>query len=82
MYYIVRWLFVLFVNYGDCEIRGVVSHQRDFTTKAKADSFALTLNTTKTNTSYGDYIDSVKVWEWYEIPDEQVTARIDTVCKQ
>lgn len=81
MYYIVKWILVLFVTQGDCEIRGISNHQAVFTTKGKADAFALTLNTTKPNTGYGDYIDSVKVETLNRIPKVQATARIDTICK-
>lgn len=81
MYYIVKWILVLFVTNGDCEIRGITNHQAVFTTLAKADSFALTLNTDKPNTPYGDYMDSVRVETLNSIPKVEVTARIDTVCK-
>lgn len=81
MYYIVKWILVLFVTNGDCEVRGITNHQAVFTTKGKANAFALTLNTTKPNTGYGDYIDSVKVETLNRIPKVQATARIDTICK-
>lgn len=81
MYYIVKWILVLFVTQGDCEIRGISNHQAVFTTKGKADAFALTLNTTKPNASYGDYMDSVRVETLNRIPKVQGYARIDTICK-
>jgi len=81
MYYIVKWILVLFVTNGDCEIRGITNHQSAFTTKGKADAFALTLNTTKPNTSYGDYMDSVSILISNNVPNVPSQARIDTICK-
>lgn len=81
MYYIVKWILVLFVTNGNCEIRGITNHHAVFTTKAKCDSFALTLNTDKPNTLYGDYIDSVKIETLNSVPNLQNYVRMDTVCK-
>lgn len=81
MYYIVKWILIVFVTNGDCEVRGITNHQAVFTTSAKADSFVLTLNITKPETPYGDYMDSVRVETLNSIPKVQGYARIDTVCK-
>lgn len=81
MYYIVKWILVLFVTNGDCEINGISNHQSVFTTSAKADSFILTLNTTKPQTPYGDYMDSVSILTSNSIPNIPSQARIDTICK-
>ncbi len=81
MYYIVKWILVLFVTNGDCEVRGITNHQAVFTTSAKADSFVLTMNTTKPHTSYGDYMDSVSIIIWNNVPNVPSRAKIDTICK-
>lgn len=81
MYYIVKWILVLFVTNGDCEVRGITNHQAVFTTKGNADAFVLTLNTTKPNASYGDYMDSVAILVSNNVPNVPSQARIDTICK-
>jgi hypothetical protein len=81
MYYIVKWVLILFVTNGDCEINGISNHQSVFTTKGNADAFVLTLNTIKPHTPYGDYIDSVSILISNTIPNVDAKARIDTVCK-
>lgn len=80
MYYIVKWVLILFVSNGDCEIRGITNYQLAFTSKVKCDSFVLTLNTNKPQTLYGDYADSIKVELLNTVPNSLTNIRVDTLC--
>lgn len=80
MYYIVKWVLILFVSTGDCEIRGITNHQAVFTNQAERDTFVLTLNTTKPNTAYGDYVDSVQVSTSSKVPTFKGYVKRDTIC--